>query len=75
MGERGEKAPRRIRAIQTAAAKYGVDWFLWRVALAEPTRTPIHEIKQWAFRDVYLAHVALDAWEEMVEYHRAQAEA
>ena len=45
------------------ATRYGVDWFVARVAIAESTRAPLPSVRAWPFRDLIAAHAILDVIE------------
>lgn len=48
--------------VERAARAFGVDWFMWRVLLAEKPIASLVEVRDlWTFADLFDAHVVLDA--------------
>ena len=56
------------------ASDRGVDWFVWRVVLSSDVPDGLADIRQrWSFADVFEAHLALDAIEELRELEQEKA--
>ena len=48
------------------AAEHGVDWWTWRVVLANEIPDGLAELRTtWTFSDLYEAHVVLDTLEAL----------
>ncbi len=55
------------------AAEAGVDWFLYRLVIAEETRAPIEVHEARAFRHVFTDHAMLDALAQVRQIAEAKA--
>lgn len=53
------------------AAEEGVDWFVWRLVLHPRRPGSLVEVADlWSTGEVTAAHMALDAIEDIEQYHR-----
>lgn len=77
MREASANPPEQSRAMKRAAqraAKNGVDFFLYRIARSDLSQG-IGDVRRWPFAEVFDAHLALDAIEEMSEIMQDEARA
>jgi hypothetical protein len=56
------------------ASKFGVDWFLWRIAVSEHIKDGLSDIKMyWSIKDLIEAHVVLDTLQRYQEIAKLEA--